>query len=162
MNDDRHQQFDGEGHEDPALRAIEERLGDSAARYASERPGLADRVFAASAPRLAAPMPIAYPSARRWGLAAAAAVALAASVAVLVVGRAPMRGAAGITTVRSIDIAPMGGSEALLVALIDDDTALHAADGAGLDAGAVPLTGGASADDVTIELEELLAAGGRR
>ena len=66
--------------------------------------------------------------------------------------------APGIVAARSIDLAPMGGSEALLVALIDDDSAIHAADGDGIDAGALALTRGASADDVTIELEELLAA----
>jgi hypothetical protein len=48
------------------------------------------------------------------------------------------------------------------VALIDEDTALHAADGSGLDAGAVVLMSGRSVDDVTVELEELLSAGGRR
>lgn len=164
MSDHTDRFHDDRLRDDPAFRAIEERLGESAARYASERPGLADRVFAASAPRLAPPAPIAMPVTRRWALAAAAMVALSASVAVLLVGQGPgvARQATGIVAARSIDLAPMGGSEALLVALIDDDSALHAADGDGLHAGAVPLTSGASADDVTIELEELLAAGSRR
>jgi hypothetical protein len=163
MNDHNDRHHDGP-HDDPAFRAIEERLGESAARYASERPGLADRIFAASAPRLAPPAPLAMPSARRWALAAAAAVAACASVAVLLVGQGSggSRQAPGIVAARSIDLAPMGGSEALLVALIDDDSAIHAADGDGIDAGALALTRGASADDVTIELEELLAAGSRR
>jgi hypothetical protein len=129
------------------LRELAARLDASAARYASERPGLADRVFAASAPALgAAPASIPLPWVRRWGLAAAAAVALVASVTVVLVSQPRADRAAGIVG----------------VAMMDEEAALHAADGGGIDAGAVVLMHGGSADDVTIELEELLAAGTRR
>ena len=145
------------------LRELAARLEASAARYASERPGLADRVFAASAPALgAAPASIPLPWVRRWGLAAAAAVALVASVTVVLVSQPRADRAAGIVGVRATELSPMGGSEALLVAMMDEEAALHAADGGGIDAGAVVLMHGGSADDVTIELEELLAAGTRR
>jgi hypothetical protein len=89
---------------------------------------------------------------------------LVGSVAVYLVGQGSTvdRTAAGVLSVRAPELAPIGGSEALLVALIDEDTALHAADGSGLDAGAVVLMSGRSVDDVTVELEELLSAGGRR
>ena len=57
----------------------------------------------------------------------------------------------------------MGGSEALLVALIDEDTALGSTDGgSAFDASAIVLTTGSSVNDVTVELDELLAAGGKR
>lgn len=149
-----------------ALRDLTSRLDAAGRALAGERAGLADRVFAASAPvvRASAVPSLRFPSVRRWGLAAAAAVALVGSVAVYVVsqGATANRGAAGVLAVRAPELAPIGGSEALLVALIDEDTALHAADGSGLDAGAVVLMSGGSVDDVTVELEELLAAGGRR
>jgi len=57
----------------------------------------------------------------------------------------------------------MGGSEALLVALIDEDTALGSTDGgSAFDASAIVLITGSSVNDVTVELDELLAAGGKR
>ena len=57
----------------------------------------------------------------------------------------------------------MGGSEALLLALIDREAALGATDGGtGFDASAIALTSGRSVDDVTVELEELLATGAGR
>ena len=152
--------------DEAALRALASRLDASGRAYASERLGLAERVFAASAPvaSASATSSLPFPSARRWGLAAAAAVALVGSVAVYLVGRGSTvdRAAAGVLAVRAPELAPIGGSEALLVALIDEDAALHAADGSGLDAGAVVLMSGRSVDDVTVELEELLSAGGRR
>lgn len=151
--------------DEASLRDLADRLDASGRAFAAERQGLADRVFAASAPMAARPpAPLAFPSLRRWGLAAAAAVALFGSVAVSLIGRSPAadRAAAGVLAVRAPELAPIGGSEALLVALIDEDTALHAADGSGLDAGAVVLMSGGSVDDVTVELEELLAAGGGR
>ena len=151
--------------DEAALRQLAGRLDASGRAFAAERHGLADRVFAASAPVAArAPAPLAFPSARRWALAAAAAIAVVGSVAVYVVGqsRSADRAAAGVLAVRAPELAPIGGSEALLVAMIDEDAALHAADGSGLDAGAVVLMSGRSVDDVTVELEELLAAGGGR
>lgn len=149
-----------------ALRDLASRLDAADRALAGERADLADRVFAASAPvvRASAASDLRFPSVRRWGLAAAAAVALVGSVSVYLVGQGATanRNAAGVLAVRAPELAPIGGSEALLVALIDEDTALHAADGSGLDAGAVVLMSGGSVDDVTVELEELLAAGGRR
>jgi len=154
--------------DEAALRALASRLDASGRAFAAERSGLADRVLAASAPVASASAvtssSLPFPSSRRWGLAAAAAVALVGSVAVYLVGQRSTvdRSAAGVLAVRAPELAPIGGSEALLIALIDEDTALHAADGSGLDAGAVVLMSGGSVDDVTVELEELLAAGGRR
>lgn len=150
--------------DEAALHDLARRLDASGRAFAAERAGLADRVFAASAPiAVQPPATLAFPAARRWGLVAAAAVAIVGSVAVYLVGQSPSsdRAAAGVLAVRAPELAPMGGSEALLVALIDEDTALHAADGSGLDAGAVVLMSGRSVDDVTVELEELLAAGAR-
>ena len=148
------------------LRDIARRLDRSAGRFAAERPGLSARVFAASAPVLhAAPQPIGFVGrARRWGLAAAAAVALTGSLAVLFLADATPSQPSGLRAARMpAEIAPMGGSEALLLALIDRDAALGATDGgSGFDASAIALTSGRSVDDVTVELEDLLAAGAGR
>lgn len=151
--------------DESALRGIAARLDASGRDLATERDGLADRVFAASAPIFAEPpVPMAFPALRRWAFAAAAAIALVGSVSVYLVGQARStdRAAAGMLAARAPELAPMGGSEALLVAMIDEDAALHAADGSGLDAGAVVLMSGRSVDDVTVELEELLSAGAGR
>lgn len=148
------------------LRGLSRRLDRSADLFAGERPGLADRVFAASSPMLgSAPQPVGFVGhARRWGLAAAAAVALAATATVVLVSRPAAPAAADLRAVRApAEIAPMGGSEALLLALIDREAALGATDGGtGFDASAIALTSGRSVDDVTVELEELLAAGAGR
>ena len=152
---------------DAALNAITTRLELSAASYAAERPGLADRVFARSVTELQSnqlPATLAFVGARtrRWALAAAAIVMLAGSVAIFVFGGTPPR-APSIMIVRAVELTPMGGSEALLVAFIDSDTALGATDGgSAFDASAIGLTTGRSVDDVTVELDELLAAGGKR
>jgi len=147
------------------LRNISRRLDWSADLFGHERPGLAGRVFAASAPMLAAPQPVGFVGGvRRWGLAAAAAVALVASVSVVLLSRPPSPAGVDLRAARApAEIAPMGGSEALLVALIDREAALRATDGgSGFDASAIALTRGRSVDDVTVELEELLAAGDGR
>lgn len=148
------------------LRELARRLDRSADLFAHERPGLSGRVFAASAPMLgAAPQPIGFVGhARRWGLAAAAAVALAAGATIVLVNRTPAPAPADMRAARTpAEIAPMGGSEALLLALIDREAALGATDGGtGFDASAIALTSGRSVDDVTVELEELLAAGAGR
>jgi len=152
---------------DDALNVIAARLELSAASYAAERPGLADRVFARSVTELQTeqlPATLAFVGARtrHWALAAAAIVMLAGSVAIFVFGGTPPR-APSIMTVRAVELTPMGGSEALLVAFIDSDTALGATDGgSAFDASAIGLTTGRSVDDVTVELDELLAAGGKR
>jgi len=152
---------------DDALNAIATRLDLSAASYAAERPGLADRVFARSVTELHSeqlPATLAFVGARtrRWALAAAAIVMLAGSVAIFVFGGTPPR-APNIMTARAVELTPMSGSEALLVAFIDSDTALGATDGgSAFDASAIGLTTGRSVDDVTVELDELLAAGGQR
>jgi len=171
---DRHDQHDQHDPHDPhglpadeALNAIATRLELSAASYAAERPGLADRVFARSVTELQTeqlPATLAFVSARtrRWALAAAAIVMLAGSVAIFVFGGTPPR-APNIMMARTVELTPMGGSEALLVAFIDSDTALGATDGgSAFDASAIGLTTGRSVDDVTVELDELLAAGGQR
>ena len=152
---------------DDALNAIATRLDLSAASYAAERPGLADRVFARSVTELHSeqlPATLVFVGARtrRWALAAAAIVMLAGSVAIFVFGGTPPR-APNIMTARTVELNPMGGSEALLVAFIDSDTALGATDGgSAFDASAIGLTTGRSVDDVTVEIYELLAAGGKR
>ena len=165
---DQHDQQDPQGlPADDALNAIAARLDLSAASYAAERPGLADRVFARSVTELQSnqlPATLAFVGARtrRWALAAAAIVMLAGSVAIFVFGGTPPR-APNIMTARAVELTPMGGSEALLVAFIDSDTALGATDGgSAFDASAIGLTTGRSVDDVTVELDELLAAGGKR
>ena len=152
---------------DEDLRAIATRLELSAASYRQERPGLADRVFARSVLELqVAQVPPTFWFAgermRRWSLAAAAMVVLAGSVAIFVTGGAPRR-APAVMSARAVELTPMGGSEALLVALIDEDTALGSTDGgSAFDASAIVLITGSSVNDVTIELDELLAAGGKR
>ncbi len=152
---------------DDALRAIATRLELSAASYGQERPGLADRVFARSvtelrAEQLPATFQFVGERTRRWALAAAAIVVLAGSVAIFVFGGTPRR-APNIMTARAVELTPMGGSEALLVAFIDGDTALGSSDGgSAFDASAIGLTTGRSVNDVTVELDELLAAGGKR
>jgi hypothetical protein len=168
MSDLRPQHHDEHLNADDALRAIAARLDASGASFARERAGLADRVFAASAPSLRAAQPsLAFPF-RRWAVAAAAAVALFASVSFLVLGsRGPQhdRGSDVVAVRAAPEIAPMGRSEALLIALIDDDMALKATDGgAALDESAIALTHAhhRSVDDVKVELEELRSAGGRR
>ncbi len=165
---DQHDQHDQHGRPaDDALNAIAARLELSAASYAAERPGLADRVFARSvtelhAEQLPATLALVGARTRRWALAAAAMVMLAGSVAIFIFGGTPPR-APNIITVRAVELTPMGGSEALLVAFIDSDTALGATDGgSAFDASAIGLTTGRSVDDVTVELDELLAAGGKR
>lgn len=152
---------------DEGLRAIASRLELSAASYRQERPGLADRVFARSvselhAEQVPAALWFAGERVRRWALAAAAIVVLAGSVAIFVVGGTPPR-APALVSARAVELTPMGGSEALLIALIDEDTALSSTDGgSAFDASAIVLTTGSSVDDVTVELDELLAAGGKR
>lgn len=152
---------------DAALNAIATRLELSATFYAAERPGLADRVFARSVTelqsnQLSATVAFVGGQTRRWALAAAAIVMLAGSVAIFVFGGTPPR-APNMMTARAVELPPMSGSEALLVAFIDSDTALGATDGgSAFDASAIGLTTGRSVDDVTVELDELLAAGGKR
>lgn len=145
---------------DPRLEAM---LGRSALAYRSERAGLADRIHAASVRELPAPRPLHFPAFRRVSMAALAAcvlVACSAALFVLAQGRAA---GGGIRAVRSAELAPAGGAESLLVALIDEDAALRSTDGgAGFDASAVVLTSGRSVDDLTVELEDLLEAGGRQ
>jgi hypothetical protein len=149
---------------DPALTALADRLDALGRVHAAERPGLADRVFAASSPSLAPAAVVGRvgfaATVRRRSFAAAAVVLLAASVAVYV--RALPHRAAGradIAVARAAELAPAGGSESLLVALIDQDAALE---GNGLDgASAIALAHRGSPDLVAVELDELLATGGR-
>jgi hypothetical protein len=98
---------------------------------------------------------------RRWSFAAAAAVLLAASVAVYMRALPATKGPAGdIAAARSAVLGPASGSESLLVALIDQEAAL---DDDGMDAAsAIALAHRGSADLVAVELDELLATGGRR
>lgn len=151
---------DSAGGGDPRLEAM---LGLSARAYRAERAGLADRVHAASVRALPAARPLGFVGFRRASsLAAAAAVLVACSVAVVLLSRGEAA-PGGIRAVRSAELAPAGGAESLLVALIDEDAALRSTEGgAGFDASAVVLTSGRSVDDLTVELEELLEAGGRR
>jgi hypothetical protein len=151
---------------DPALRALGERLAGLGRAHAAERPGLADRVFAASRAELrggAVVGRVGFASAvvRRWSFAAAAAVLLAASVAVYMRALPATKGPAGdIAAARSAVLGPASGSESLLVALIDQEAAL---DDDGMDAAsAIALAHRGSADLVAVELDELLATGGRR
>jgi hypothetical protein len=148
---------------DPALRALARRLDAAGRSYDDERPGLAGRVHAASVRHLAGTHAAPIAAIGRWRFAAAAAVLVAlAATAVLRFGGAP-QGAKDIASVRlarAAELDPAGGSESLLVALIDQDAAL---DGDTLDgASAIALTHRGSPDLVEIELEELLATGGRR
>ena len=155
-----HHDQDPAGGADPRLEAM---LGMSARAYRAERAGLADRVHAASVRALPAARPLGFVGFRRAAsFAAAAGVLVACSVAVVLLSQG--RGApAGIRTVRSAELAPAGGAESLLVALMDEDAALRSTEGgAGFDASAVVLTSGRSVDDLTVELEDLLEAGGRR
>ena len=128
---DSHDQHEPHGlPADAALNAIATRLELSAASYAAERPGLADRVFARSVTELQSnqlPATLAFVGARtrRWALAAAAIVMLAGSVAIFVFGGTPPR-APNMMTARAVELTPMSGSEALLVAFIDSDSALGA------------------------------------
>jgi hypothetical protein len=98
---------------------------------------------------------------RRWSFAAAAAVLLAASVAVYMRALPATKVPAGdIAAARSAVLGPASGSESLLVALIDQEAAL---DDDGMDAAsAIALAHRGSADLVAVELDELLATGGRR
>jgi hypothetical protein len=68
--------------------------------------------------------------------------------------------AGDIAAARSAVLGPASGSESLLVALIDQEAAL---DDDGMDAAsAIALAHRGSADLVAVELDELLATGGRR
>ena len=93
---------------DDALNAIATRLELSAASYAAERPGLADRVFARSVTELQSnqlPATLAFVGARtrRWALAAAAIVTLAGSVAIFVFGCTPPL-APNMMTARAVEL----------------------------------------------------------
>lgn len=147
---------------DPHLEAM---LDASARAYRAERPGLADRTFNASLTEIPgfAPAVLAFPRLRRLAMPAmAAAVLVVCSVAVLIFASGRV-GGGSVRTVRSAELAPSGGGESLLVALIDEDAALRSTEGGdGFDASAVVLTTGRSVDDLTVELEELLDAGGRK
>ena len=164
MNDMHHHHPDDHLTDD-ALRALAARVDASGAEFARERAGLADRVFAASVAdlRAAHPTPVLH-SFRRWAMSAAAVLVVGATAAFLVInGRGPSVAVPELVSVRAAEIAPAGGSEALLVALIDADAALKSTEGgSGFDASAIVLTSGHSVDDVTVELDELLAAGGKR
>jgi hypothetical protein len=122
--------FDHHPELDPALRALGDRLAGLGRAHAAERPGLADRVFAASRAELrggAVVGRVGFASAvvRRWSFAAAAAVLLAASVAVYMRALPATKGPAGdIAAARSAVLGPASGSESLLVALIDQEAAL--------------------------------------
>lgn len=151
---------------DPALRALADRLDARGRAHAAERPGLADRVFAASRSELpggsvAGRVGFASAAVRRWSFAVAATVLLAASVAVYMRALPAAKVPAGdIAAARSAVLGPASGSESLLVALIDQEAAL---DDDGLDAAsAIALAHRGSADLVAVELDELLATGGRR
>jgi hypothetical protein len=152
------------GHlDDAALRALAERLDAAGEAYDAERPGLADRVHAASVVHLAGARTAPIASIGRWWHAAAAAVLVALAVtAVVRFGGAPA-GPKDISSARlsrAAQLDPAGGSESLLVALIDQDAAL---DGESIDgASAIAVTHRGSPDLVEVELEELLSAGGRR
>jgi len=164
MND-MHQQHPDDHLSDDALRALAARLDASGAAFARERAGLADRVFAASVADLrGAQPPLVLHAVRRWAMSAAAVVVVGATAAFLMMnGRGPSVAAPELVSVRAAEIAPVGGSEALLVALIDADAALKSTEGgSSFDASAIVLTSGHSVDDVTVELDELLAAGGKR
>ena len=164
MND-MHQQHPDDHLSDDALRALAARLDASGAAFARERAGLADRVFAASVADLrGAQPPLVLHAFRRWAMSAAAVVVVGATAAFLIInGRGPSVAAPELVSVRAAEIAPVGGSEALLVALIDADAALKSTEGgSSFDASAIVLTSGHSVDDVTVELDELLAAGGKR
>ncbi|MFM8697376.1 MAG: hypothetical protein ACKORL_08105 [Phycisphaerales bacterium] len=162
MNDPFHEHV-GEHLDDPALRALAERLDAAGRSYDHERPGLADRVHAASVRHLAGARTAPVAVIGRWWYAAAAAVMLALSVTAVVrfgAGPGAAKDIASVGMVRTAQLDPAGGSESLLVALIDQDAAL---DGESLDgASAIALTHRGSPDLVEIELEELLATGGRR
>jgi len=161
MNDMHHQHPDDHLSDD-ALRALAARLDASGAAFARERAGLADRVFAASVADLRGAQPtLVLHSFRRWAMSAAAVLLVGATAAFLMInGRGPSA-APELVSVRAAEIAPVGGSEALLVALIDADAALKSTEGgSSFDASAIVLTSGHSVDDVTVELDELLAAGG--
>ena len=163
MNDMHHQHPDDHLSDD-ALRALAARLDASGAAFAQERAGLADRVFAASVADLRGAQPkLVLHSFRRWAMSAAAVLLVGATAAFLMInGRGPSA-APELVSVRAAEIAPVGGSEALLVALIDADAALKSTEGgSSFDASAIVLTSGHSVDDVTVELDELLAAGGKR
>lgn len=157
---------------DPALRALSDRLNALGRTHADGRPGLADRVFAASRAELpggavAGRVGFASAAVRRWSFAAAAALLLAASVAVYMRALPAAKVPAGdIATARAAVLGPASGSESLLVALIDQEAALGqeaALDDDGLDAAsAIALAHRGSADLVAVELDELLATGGRR
>jgi len=163
MNDMHHQHPDDHLSDD-ALRALAARLDASGAAFAQERAGLADRVFSASVADLRDAQPtLVLHSFRRWAMSAAAVLLVGATAAFLMInGRGPSA-APELVSVRAAEIAPVGGSEALLVALIDADAALKSTEGgSSFDASAIVLTSGHSVDDVTVELDELLAAGGKR
>jgi len=161
------------GSHDPALEALVQRLDDHARAFAAERPGMADRIFVASRGELGASGPVAVigsaPSSGAWRSASwravAAVVALAVSVPLVWRALTPTAVPSDVSTVRAgarmAELAPASHSEWLLVALVDDEAALHGASAwgnAGIrDADAIALTRGSSADLVTIELEELLA-----
>ena len=151
---------------DPALKALADRLDALGRVHSAERPGLSDRVFAASRPELpdgavAGRVGLGASVVRRWSLAAAAAVLLAASLVVTMRVVPVRQGPAGdIAVARAAVLGPAGGSESLLVALIDQEAALG---GDGLDAAsAIALAHRGSPDLVAVELDELLATGGRR
>jgi hypothetical protein len=154
---------------DPEFNSLVERLGAHAGAYASERPGMADRVFIASRAELGASAPVAVigsTASLRWSSwrAVAAVVALAVSAPLVWRAMTPAVTPSDVSTVRLgariAELAPASRSEWLLVALVDDEAALHGASawggGSMRDADAIALTRGSSADLVTIELEDLL------
>ncbi len=169
---------------DPALRALASRLDAAGAQFASERPGMAGRIFAASAQQLVAPVTAGrigagasagasasgVPSILRpahvrtnWGrLAAAASIAAAALVGVLLLRPVAPERPTDVMTV-SRELPASGRSERLLVALFDSDAALVSSDPtAGDGASALAIIRGHNVDDVAVELDELLAVGGAR
>lgn len=156
-------------------------LDRSGRMYEDERAGLSDRVYANSVLELRAAHATRHTAGSighsRWSIglrqwsAVAAVLVFGASVAVYVVGNVfpPVSGnlikarAGNSLSARATELAPMSGSEALLVALIDEDAALKSTDGGnGFDASAIMFSNGRSVDEVTVELEELLATGAGR
>lgn len=173
MSHDHDHLRDGNGHLDEAeLRALARQLDVLGDRFASERPGLSARIAEASVEHLAAPAVAGRIGGVRigrvrvtWGrLALAASLAMAAYLGVAMLGQTgPARVPGGIVPVASRELPSGGRSERLLVALFDPDGALIAADPAAGDAAsAVAVTRGHDVDDVAVELDELLAVGGKR
>lgn len=159
-----HEPHDDTAATEPALHALASRLDAHGAAFAAERPGLADRVHAASVRELGGRAPLARIGWWAWPVAAAAAAAVA--IVVWLPDSRPVSHPHAMDLVsaaaRAGDLPGSGRSERLIVALTDPAAAVAAGEPAADGASAVAIMRARDVDDFSVELDELLSVGGRR